>query len=207
MSQLRPSVAKWKICFCLEAGILEVPSHSKSSEFLWKQLVGTQGLWGQPQLDDDSACVILKVPLDHRWKWCSKSVSEVLKILGDVRGILARLTAWKHWAQNKTRMTFSHGTLFCMFYLHSMLQRAFITLKLGHWAVMLTQMDLVDELYFFLKYMFLLSLLAIWNICNENHLQSNVFSIVHCVVTWKDCASVCRERRVPLCYFLLVVCR
>ena len=186
-----------KTCFCLEAGILEVPSYSKSSEFLWKQLVGTRGLWDQPQLEDDSAGVILKVP----WATDEKSPWSLLKILGDARGILARLTTWKHWAQKKTRMTFSHGTLFCMFYLHPMLQRTFITLKLGHRAVMLTQMDLVGDLYFFLKYMLLLSLLAIWNVWNENHLQSNVFGIVHCVITWKDCAHVCRKSRMLfLCF-------
>lgn len=49
--------------YCLEAGILVVPSHSKAVGFsesnLWEPRVSETNL----RLDDDRACVILKVPL------------------------------------------------------------------------------------------------------------------------------------------------
>lgn len=38
------------------------------------QLVETNSLWNQPQIDYDSDGVILKVTLGSRWEWFSNSV-------------------------------------------------------------------------------------------------------------------------------------
>lgn len=78
--------------------------------------------------------------------------------------------------------------------------------QLGN-AVMLTQLDLAYDVFFSLKYVFLLSLLTIGMMRNENHFQSNVAGMTHCVIICKECACICMKDRVPLCCFLCGVCR
>lgn len=134
------------------------------------QLEGTGDLQDGSPPDDSNYCFIRKMPLGKGWEWGSNSVLSLEDLAGKCWGTSSQIHNLETLDKSDILLwCFALPTYSISFQCH---RELLSHLKLGSWVMKSCWHSCTEHVdVFFLKYVFLLSLLAIWNIWNENFFQ------------------------------------